>query len=106
MPARDEDRSLRREAGRIAGRWKRPRMGNRDAVVFVQLALPSKVEQAECRVATLLNFSQNDAGADGVDGAGRDVDRVAFSDRAPVDQFDDRAVLDRSTQLLWRYAVL
>ena len=94
------------EAGRIAGRSKRPRMGNGDAIVFVQFALPAIVEQAECRVAALLNFGEHDAGADGVDGAGRDVDDIAFRNRPPVNQFGDRTVLDRRTQLLWRYLVL
>jgi len=62
-PAGEVDRSFGSEAARIAGCPKRPRVGNRDAVVFVQFALPSIVEEAEGRVATLLNFSQNDAGA-------------------------------------------
>src|SRR5277367_2170772 len=96
MPARNEGRSGRSQAGRTAARGKRPRVGNRDAVVLVQLALPSKIEQAECRVAALLNFSKHDTGADGVDGAGRDVDHVALRDRAPVNQLGDGTVLDRS----------
>src|ERR1700712_4087273 len=106
MLARDQDRAFGGEARRIALRTKRPRVGNGDPVVFMQFALPAIVEQAECRVAVLLNFSQYDAGADGVDGAGRDVDDVAFRDRAPVHQFGDRTVLDRRAQLLWRYLVL
>ena len=66
---------------RMAWRSQRPRMRNGDPVVFVQFALPAIVEQAECRVAALLNFGEHDAGADGVDGAGRDVDDVAFARR-------------------------
>src|ERR1700722_18974983 len=95
MPARDKGCSGSREGGRIAARWKRPRVGNRDAVVLVQFALPSKVEQAERRVATLLNFGKHDTGADGVDGDGRDVDHVALCDRTLVNQLDDRTVLYR-----------
>src|ERR1700722_12640187 len=96
MPARDKGCSGSREGGRIAARWKRPRVGNRDAVVLVQFALPSKVEQAECRVATLLNFGKHDTGADGVDGTGRDGDHGAFRDWPPVNELGDRTVLDRS----------
>src|SRR5580698_9983973 len=96
MPARDERRSGGGEAGRIAARWKRPRVGNRDAVVLVQFALPSKVEQAERRVATLLNFGKHDTGADGMDGTGRDVNDVALRDGPPVNELGDRTVLDRS----------
>ena len=106
MPARDEDRPVRGKARRMAWRSKRPWMGNRDAVVFVQFALPAIVEQAECRVAVLLNFGQHDAGADGVDGAGRNVDDVAFGNRSPLNEFGNRTVLDRCTQLLRRYLVL
>ena len=90
----------------MAGRSKRPWMGNGDPVVFVQFALPAIVEQAECRVAALLNFCEHDAGADGVDGAGRDVDDITFGNRSPVNEFGDRTVLDRRTQLLRRYLVL
>ena len=72
----------------------------------MQFALPAVVEQAECRVAALLNFGEHDAGADGVDGAGRDEDDVAFRDRAPLDEVGDRAVPDRGAQLLRRELLL
>jgi hypothetical protein len=75
---------------------------HRDAVVFVQRALPSKIEQAECRVAALLNFSKYDTGTDGVDGACRDVDHIALRDRTPVNQLGDGAVLYRGAQFLQR----
>ena len=48
----------------------RPGIGNGYGVVFMQIALPAIVEQAECRVATLLDFGKHDPGAYGVDGAG------------------------------------
>ena len=96
MPARDQDRSSRGEAAWTGLDSNRPGIGNSDGVVFVQFALPAIVEQAECRVAALLNFGKHDTGADGVDRAGRDVDDVAFHDRTPLHQFGDRAVPDRA----------
>ena len=78
-------------------RSKRPWMGNGHPVVFVQFALPAVIKQAECRVAALLNFCEHDTGADGVDGAGRNVDDVAFRNRPPVDEIGDRTVLNRCT---------
>src|SRR5665647_1347384 len=72
----------------------------------MQFAPPAIVEQAECRVAALLNLGEYDAGADGVDRAGRDEDDVAFGDGAPLGEMGDRAVPDRRAQLLRREAVL
>src|SRR5882757_5148384 len=106
MLARDENRPVRGKDRRNAARSKRPWVGNGDPVVFVQFALPAIVEQAECRVAALLDFCEHDAGADGVDGSGRDVDDVALDSRSPANEFSDRTVLDRRAQLLWRYLVL
>src|ERR1700704_1515376 len=106
MPAGDQDRSFGREVGRMAGCPKRPGVSHRDAVVFVQFALPAVVEQAVRCVAMLLYFSQYDASADGVDGARRDVDDVTLNNGAPVNEISARAVLDRCTQLLSGYLVL
>src|SRR5687767_7899924 len=106
MPAGDEDRSVRGKGSRIAGRAKRPWVSDCDPVVFVQFALPAIVEQAECRVTALLNFCEYNAGANSVDGAGRDVDDVVFRNRSPLHQFGDRTVPNGRTQLLWRYLVL
>ena len=92
MPADDEGRSFGGEAGRIAGGSKRPWVGNRYAVVFVQFARPTVVEQTESHVAMLLNFNQHDAGAYGVDSTGRDVDNVVFGNRPPLNEIRDRTV--------------
>ena len=91
---------------RLAGFRKRPRMRHRDTGVFMQFALPAVVEQTERRVALLLYFGQHDTGADGVDGAGRNVDHVPGDNGPPVDEIDDRAVLDRCAQLLGGYPML
>ena len=90
----------------MARRSKRPWVGNSDPVVFVQFALPAIVEQAKCRWPLLLNLGQHDAGADGVDGTGRDVDDVTSGNRSPLNEFGNRTVLDRRPQLLRRYLVL
>src|SRR3981081_743830 len=103
MPAGDEKGSGSGEAGWIARRSKRPGVGHGDAVVFVQFARTAIVEQAEGRVAMLLNFGEHDAGADGVDGAGRDENDVAWRRRAPINQIDDRTIPDRRPQFLRRY---
>ena len=102
MSARDENRPAGGEAGRMAECAKRPRSGNRDAVVLVQFTLTAVVEQAECRVAVLLNFGEHDAGADGMNRPGGDEDRIACRDGAPMKQVDDRPVPDRRMQFLRR----
>ena len=92
MPARDENGSASGKAGRIAG----VRCGHAWATATPLSSCNSRcraiVEQAECRIAALLNFGKHDAGADGVDGAGRDVDDVVLRNRAPVNQIGDRAI--------------
>src|ERR1700730_3416222 len=105
MPAGDEKGSGSGEAGWIARRSKRPGVGHRDAIVFVQFARTAIVEQAEGRVAMLLNFGEHDTGADGMDGAGGNEDDVAWRNAAPVHQFDDRTIPDRGPQFLRRYPV-
>src|SRR5579863_1368345 len=106
MPARDENRPLIREAGRIGWRSNRPRIGNGYAVVDVQFARSAIVEQAERGVATLLYFGQHDTSAESMDGAGRDEDDIAFRNWTPLNQFNDRTVRDRCPQFLWRYTSL
>src|SRR5206468_12022491 len=106
MPARDENRPFIREAGRIGWRSKRPRVGNGYAIVDVQFTRSVIVEQAERGVAALLNFGQHDAGAESMDGAGRDEDDIAFRNWTPLNQFDDRAVRYRRAQFLRRNPAL
>src|SRR6266536_190386 len=106
MPAHDENRPFIREAGRIGWGSKRPRVGNGYAIVDVQFTVSVIVEQTERGVAALLNFGQHDAGAESVDGAGRDEDDITFRDWTPLNQFNDRAVRDRRPQFLWRYPAL
>src|SRR5258708_18323706 len=106
MLAHDENRPVCGKDRRNAARSKRPWVGNGDPVVFVQFALPAIVEQAECRVAALLDFCEHDAGADGVDGAGRHVDDVALDNRTPAYEISGLTVLDRRGQFLWRYLLL
>src|SRR5258705_5369385 len=95
MIARDKNRPLNGQAGRINWRPERPGVGNRYAIVDVQFTLSAVVEQAECRVAALLNLGEHDAGAESVDGAGRNEDDIAFRNRTPLNQIDDRAIRDR-----------
>ena len=98
MRACDQGRSSRGETSRTGLGLSRPGIGDGDGVVFVQFALPAIVEQTERRVAVLLNLGEHDAGAYGVDGAGRDEDDVAFRDRAPLNEIGNRAVPDRCAQ--------
>ena len=102
MLARDQNRPLKSEADGITWRPKRPGVGNGYAIVDVQFTLSAVVEQAECRVAALLNLGEHDAGADRVDGAGRNEDDIAFRNRTPLNQINDRAIRDRRAQFLWR----
>ncbi len=95
MPARDQNRPLEREADGTTRRPKRKDVGHGYAVVDVQFTLPAVVEQAERRVAALLNLGKHDTGAERVDGAGRNEDDVAFRNRTPLNQIDDRAIRDR-----------
>ena len=85
VPARNQNCSGAGVAGGMAQGLNRPGIGRCHGVVFVQLALPAIVEQTECRIAALLNFCKHDAGADGVDCAGRDEDDIAFRNRTPLD---------------------
>ena len=64
MLARDQNRPLESEADGITWRPKRKDVGNGHAIVDVQFTLSAVVEQAECRVAALLNLGEHDAGAD------------------------------------------
>src|SRR4051812_44048385 len=102
MLARDQNRPLRREADGITRRPNRPSVGNGYAIVNVQFTVSAVVEQAECGVAALLNLGEHDTGAEGVDSAGRNEDDIAFRNRTPLNQIDDRTVRDRRVQLLWR----
>jgi len=79
MRVGDEHRSGGGETSWRALNSNRPGIGNRDGAVFVQFALPAVIEQPEGRVAALLNLGQHDAGADGVDRAGRNEDDVALA---------------------------
>ena len=54
--ARDENRAFTRKADRIAGRAKRPGVGNGYAIVLMQFTSSAIVEQAECRVAAAAGF--------------------------------------------------
>ena len=59
----------------------------------------SIVEQPERGVAVLLDFGENDAGADRVNGSGRNEDDVALMNRVPMHDVGDRAVRDGGSQL-------
>ena len=80
-------------------RFARPGRRHGDGVFDVQFALPSIVEQPERGVAVLLDFGENDAGADRVNGSGGNEDDVALMDRVPMHDVGDRAVRDRRSQL-------
>ena len=74
---------------------KREDVGDGYAIVDVQFTLSAVVEQAKCRVAALLNLGEHDAGAESVDGAGRNEDDIAFRHWTPLNQINDRAIRDR-----------
>src|SRR5258705_10935076 len=95
MLACDKNRPLNGQTDRIRWGPKRPGVGNGDAIVDVQFTLSAVVEQAECRVAALLNLAEHDAGAEGVNGAGRNEDDIAFRNRTPLNQINDRAIRNR-----------
>ena len=78
MLTRDKYRPLNSQAGWTIWGPERPGVGNGYAIVDMQFARSAVVEQAECRVAALLNLREHDAGAERVDGAGRDEDGVTF----------------------------
>jgi len=67
----------------------------------VQFTLAAVVEQAERRVAALLNLGEHDAGAERMDSACGNEDDIAFRSRTPVNEINDRAVRDRRAQFLW-----
>ncbi len=64
------------------------------ALVDVQLARAAVVVEAVRHVGGLLSFKQDDAGADGVHGAGIDEDHVAFFDWNLLDHGFERVVGD------------
>lgn len=80
MRACDEGSSDRGEASRTGLSLNWPGIGNGDGAVFVQLALPAKIEQTESRIAVLLNLGEHDTGAYGVDRARGDEDDVPLLD--------------------------
>src|SRR5437899_2791496 len=82
-------------------RPKREDVGDCYAIVYVQFTVSAVVEQAECGVAALLNLGEHDAGAERVDGPGRNEDDIAFRNRTPLNQINDRAIRDRRVQFLW-----
>src|ERR1700687_2037302 len=102
MRACDQDHSSGSEASWTGLSLNRPRIGNGDSAIFVQLALPAIVKQTERHVAMLLDLGEHDAGAYGVDRAGGDEDDVAFYDRAPLSEAGNRTVPDRRAQFVWR----
>src|SRR5438477_600655 len=83
--------------------WRRAGVGGGYTFVLMQFAPPAVVEQAECRVTVLLNFGEHDAGAKRVDRSCGDEYDVAFRDRTPLHEVDDRAVPDRCAQFLRRH---
>ena len=77
----------------------RRRYGRSNGIVDMQLTLPAIVKKPKGRVALLLNFRKNDAGADRVNGAGRHEHNVTRARGMPLHPIDDRAVRDRRSQL-------
>ena len=84
MLTRDQNRPLESQAGGMTWRPKREGVGDCYAIVYVQFTVSAVVEQAECRVAALLNLGEHDAGAERVDGAGRNEDDIALRNRTPL----------------------
>ena len=77
---------------------------HRDGVFDVKFTLPPVIEQTECRVAPLLKFCNDEAGANRVNRSGRHENDVVCRHRVPHDKIRDRAVVDGLTQLLRRQA--
>ena len=56
----------------------RPRFGGRHSLVDVNLPFPAVVEQTKRRIASLLDFGNRQARADGVNRAGGDVNDIVL----------------------------
>ncbi|ASJ90968.1 hypothetical protein CBR61_08600 [Porphyrobacter sp. CACIAM 03H1] len=104
-------RAARKQPGRFGietGIWQtsaqfrrvRQAPRQRKAGIEVQFATPPVIEYPIGDVGILLDFDDLHAGADGMNGAGRDVEEVASPDREPFHQVDDRTVERRETQRL------
>ena len=88
----------------VRSRLKISRSGVRgqDGVFDVKLTIPTVIEQAERRVAPLLEFCDDEAGANRVNCRSRHENDVAYEHRSPRDEIGDRAVVDGLAQLLRR----
>ena len=76
--------------------------GRAYGAIGMQLAITAKVEQSKGRVAALLNLGDYEAGADRVNGAGRDDNRFARVDNLAMHEIDNRAVDDGRAKLWQR----
>src|ERR1700742_1736058 len=65
-----------------------------DGIFDMQFPLSSIVKQSERSVTALLDFGENNAGADRVNGSGRNKNDVAFMDRMPMHDVGDCTVRD------------
>src|ERR1700730_18446866 len=102
MWAGDEQGSGIGKAPRNGLAFSRPRIRGRHGVVYVKFPLPTMVEKAERRVASLLDLCNHESRADGMDRAGWDENDVVLQDAVPLNQVRNRAVLDRGPQLRGR----
>jgi hypothetical protein len=93
--------SVRASVGGLA-RTEGTGIRGRDCLLGVKLTLPAVVEQAECRVAALLDLRDHESGADRVDRPGGHDYDVARRHGPPAHTIGYRAVFDGRPQLLRR----
>ena len=75
---------------------------DRNCPLFVELALPTKIENTKCRVAALLDLCNHHAGTDRVNCPGRHEDGLARRHALPPNKTRYRPVVDGFLQLLRR----
>ena len=73
---------------------------NLDSLFHMQFALSTVIKNAKCRVAALLNFSNDESRANSVNCAGWNEKAVTRKNSLPDHEIHNRAVVDGFAQLL------
>ena len=82
------------ELVRMHFKISRPGVRHQDGVFDVELAMPARIEQAECGVAALLEFCNDEAGANRMNRSAGNENNIVCRHRMPHDQIGDRVVVD------------
>ena len=78
----------------------RSEVGHCNGFLDMKFAFTPVIEQTECRVAPLLEFCNNETGANCVNRPGGHQNRVVCRHRAPSNEIGDRPIVDGRAQLL------